>query len=62
MKVARKLIYHFLDDIPANKNDNNMEIILYIKAKKLRNLEVENVSYEYKNNEANTNFMVGPII
>jgi cyclic peptide transporter len=61
MRVAWKRIHQFLDDIPAKLDENKIEDDFCAKIKKIQNIIAKDINFEYRNNDAITDFKVGPV-
>jgi putative pyoverdin transport system ATP-binding/permease protein len=61
MKIAWKRIHQFLIEIPANVDENKIEALGVDATKKIQKLVAKEIIFEYKNNNAHTDFKVGPI-
>ncbi|NVO12366.1 MAG: cyclic peptide export ABC transporter [Bacteroidales bacterium] len=61
LKVAWKRIHQFFNDIPANIVSKEGENWPDTHVSNVKNIVVENVNFEYKNEKTLNNFKVGPI-
>ncbi len=61
LKVAWKRIHQFFNDIPANIDRKEGGNLSDICVSYVKNIKVNDVSFEYKNEKTSSNFKVGPI-